>query len=152
MPQNGKGSSKDMEVPESGLEWTLYPTSDYQKVGDMICEMDAVTQQPNLNGHECVVEHASYESAENIHVLLALRWTVTVAHCAWPGPSAWTIATSSRYGTVIRGAKYPTRSDADGKRVSGSATSPVSTPGKSVVHGGHFDHLLALAWDQSDGN
>ena len=59
MPQNGKGPNEYMEDPSHELAWMLYPTMDYQKNGDMICEMDAVMKQPILDGHECVAKHSS---------------------------------------------------------------------------------------------
>ncbi|OAA71252.1 hypothetical protein ISF_01803 [Cordyceps fumosorosea ARSEF 2679] len=69
------------DTNRSHLEYILELDQGYLKLRDMVLETDAVTKETIPNGYQCSVTHHNYQNAENMFVLLAFRWLITMASC-----------------------------------------------------------------------
>lgn len=76
---------------------------EFPKYKDRLCEIDADTKQPILDGHECFQEHHSLESAERCFILLAFRWSVNMALSLAGGLDINDIDVMSEYEEIYEG-------------------------------------------------
>ncbi|KAJ6783892.1 hypothetical protein PWT90_04943 [Aphanocladium album] len=82
MPQTSSSPNDLVGMPcRHDIKTMLYASREYSRSKNELCEFDAVTNKPILDGHECFVEHRWYGDAEDMYVLLAFRWSVTLAMC-----------------------------------------------------------------------
>lgn len=64
-----------------GIRMMLDPSREYSTFGSGLCEIDAKTGEQITEGHECFVTRHTQKDAEDMFVMLALRWSVNMALC-----------------------------------------------------------------------
>lgn len=85
----------------SAIANMLAESSNYQKYKNELCEIDAITKQPIKEGHECSIGHDSYSDAEDMFLLLAFRWSISMALCLAGGVGMGEDEVRTEYGLTF---------------------------------------------------